>query len=67
MTRAGDKDIEKGVGGGGVPKDFRHPKGGLWKKLLGGVGAPKKLNRWRGRLLRFQASSFNIFIPTLSY
>ena len=26
-------------------------------------GAPKKLNRYRGGLLKFQASSFNIFIP----
>ena len=29
----------------------------------GGGGAPKKLNRELGGLLKFQASSFNIFIP----
>ena len=28
-----------------------------------GGWAPKKLNRWRGGLLKFQASSFNVFIP----
>ena len=31
----------------------------------GGGGAPKKLNCYRGGLLKFQASSFNIFIPPL--
>ena len=52
---------------GRAPKIFRHPKGGLRKfvyfKTNRRVGAPKKLNRLRGGLLKFQASSFNIFIP----
>ena len=67
MTRAG--------GGwrylGGAPKIFRHPKGGhrkfVYFKTNGRVGAPKKLNRLRGGLLKFQASIFNIFIPPLPY
>ena len=39
------------------------------KKKGGGGGARKKLNGQRGGLLKFQASSFNIFnfFPTLSY
>ena len=58
---------------GGAPRIFRHPKGGS-EKIRGGSenlytlnpkggGAPKKLNCSRGGLLKFQASSFNIFIP----
>ena len=63
MTR-GDEDIE----GRGAPKIRRALKklGGFRKfvyfKTSRRRGAPKKLNRWRGGLLKFQASSFNIFI-----
>ena len=49
MTRGGDEDVE----GGGGSEIFSTTKG----------GAPKELNRWQGGLLKFQASSFNIFIP----
>ena len=31
----------------------------------GGGGLPNKLNRYRGGLVNFQASSFNIFISSL--
>ena len=64
--------------GGGAPKIFRHPKGELLKTVGLGGGLRKfvysKANR-RGRWLlkkltasegvplKFQASSFNIFIP----
>ena len=61
----------------GAPKIFRYLKGGLWRNYGGGGGlqksvyfkpkrrgAPKKLNRERGGLLKFQALSFNIFIPS---
>ena len=74
MTR-GCEDIE----GGGLRKFLDTRKGGSEKIVgLGGEapkicilqnyqergrGAPKKLNRQRGGLLKFQASSFNIFIP----
>ena len=70
---SGDEDIE-----GGLRKFLDTWKGGS-EKIVGleggapkicilqnqqeGGGIPKKLNRWRGGLLKFQASSFNIFIP----
>ena len=76
MTR-GYEDIE-GVGGGGLRKFLDTLKGGSEKIVgLGGEapkicllqnqqergkGAPKKLNRQRGEQLKFQASSFIIFI-----
>ena len=73
MTR-GDEDIE-----GELLKFLDTQKGGS-EKIRGGSenlytfnpkggGAPKKLNRKQGGLLKFQASSLNIFIPPppLSY
>ena len=56
--------VELGGGGGGAPK--------IWilqnQHEGGGGGAPKKLNCWRRGLVKFQASSFNIFPrPPLSY
>ena len=44
-------------------------KSGYFKtSMKGGGGAPKKLNCWRRGLVKFQASSFNIFPrPPLSY
>ena len=62
-----DEDIEGGS------ENFSTPERGALKKLGGAPkicilqnqwerGAPKKLNRQRGELLKFQASSFNIFI-----
>ena len=66
----GEEDIE-----GGLRKFLDTRKGGS-EKIRGGGGsdylytlnpkargAPKKLNRKRGGLLKFQPSSFNIFIP----
>ena len=71
MTRGvGGEDIE-----GGLQKFLDTRKGGSEKIRGGGSdylytlnpkggGAPKKLNRKRGGLLKFQPSSFNIFIPS---
>ena len=73
MTRPGYEDIE-----GGLLKFLGTRKGGS-EKIRGGLqkfvyfktnrrgwGSPKKLNRYRGGLLKFQSSlSFNIFVPPL--
>ena len=69
--KADDENIEVGS------KYFQTHERGALRKLLGqeggaenlytskptGGGTPKKLNRQQGGLLKFQASSFNIFIP----
>ena len=67
-------NMTRGRGGGG----WRYWRGRLQKfldtgkgdsenlytsKRTGGWEAPKKLNHWRGGLLKYQAPSFNIFIP----
>ena len=62
---------------GGLQKFLDTRKGGSEKirggsenlytsKPTGGGALLKKLNRQRGGLLKFQVSSFNIFIPPLS-
>ena len=53
MTRKGDEDIE---GGGEGLKNL------YTSKPTGEGRALKKLDRYRRGLLKFQASSFNIFI-----
>ena len=72
----GHLNMKRGGGGGrgGAPKIFRHPKGGSEKIRAGGFEnlytftpkrrrAPKKTEPLARGLLKFQASSFNIFIP----
>ena len=71
MTRGGDEDIEGGL------RKFLHTRRGRSEKFIGleewllnfyyqrKGGAPKKLNRYRGGLLKFQTLSFKIFIPPI--
>ena len=75
FIRESSVNMTRGGGGGGkemkilrgeLRKFLDTRKGGsenLYTLNPKGGGAPKKLNRKRGGLLKFQASSFNIFIP----
>ena len=73
IWQGGDEDIEEGLRKFlGIRKGgFEKIRGGGLQKFVyfrtnrRGWGAPKKLNRQGGRLLKFQASSFNIFVPPL--